>query len=86
MILLRETIRQLIKESACDQANDKIKGAIDILEREGLEVVLNNPIHWADIPQEMFQGSPLNSVYVKVNSSMPTIKCLEEKGLIRWVR
>ena len=46
MKLLRQTIRQLIKESACDSANNKIKGAINILERDGLEVVLNNPIHW----------------------------------------
>ena len=42
--------------------------------------------HYEDIPKEMFQGDPLNNVYVKINSSMPTVKCLEEKGLIRWAR
>mgnify|MGYP001308566678 CR=1 FL=1 len=235
MKLLRQTIRQLIKESVCDSTNNKIKGAINILERDGLEVVLNNPIHWfkknmsyrmeihiypkggafeadpsgedaiavylaekadgecldafitewtnvakpyrnkglgaliydiaielsakagitsdrsevskpayknwkymkktrdtkkkpldnqwgtytpnddwdncgdaswlpynpdipyshsdwpprphyEDIPKEMFQGDPLNNVYIKIDSSMPTVKCLEEKGLIRWAR
>jgi len=42
--------------------------------------------NWDEIPQEMFQGNPINNVYVKIDKSMPTVKCLEEKGLIRWVR
>ena len=89
MKLLRQTIRQLIKESLCDQANDKIKGAIDILERDGLEVILNNPVHWFKkgmsrdmsiyiYPKGEFETDPIGNAAVgEFNAEKANGECLD---------
>ena len=38
---------------------------------------------WENIPRDIFISSPLNNVYVKKDQSMPTVKCLQEKGLLK---
>ena len=55
MNVLRQTIRNLILESACDNANAKIKNAIDYIERNGLYIEISDRLHFftRDMNSEM---------------------------------